>query len=122
MAAAAAPDGGDDEDGQLLVIRLPDRVAMRRLVAQIQAVLAAPGLSALGRRALRRPQLTRECRLQGAERRYSASKVAPLAPHGRDVAAQPDIRVAQLVVELDAARARPLALRWSAGGYPAPHG
>lgn len=102
-APGSATDRGDHEHRQLIVIGLPDRVAMRRLVPQIQPMLAPPRLPPLGRRALRRSQLTRERRLQRAQRRHVVAELALLTPHGRDAAAQPDIRVAQLVVELDAA-------------------
>jgi hypothetical protein len=42
----APSPGRHDEHRKLLVVALPDRVAVRRLIAQVQAVLAAAGLAA----------------------------------------------------------------------------
>jgi len=94
---------------------------MRRLVPQVQAVLASPGFPALGRRALRWSQLAGERRLQRPQRRNLAAQFALPAPDRRNVAAQAQIRIAQLVIQLKATRARPSTLRGSAGGDPPPH-
>jgi hypothetical protein len=103
LPAAPSP-GRHDLHRELLVVGLPDSVAMRRLVAQIEPVLATPGLAAGRRRALGRRQLARERRLQRPQRRRLKAAVACRAPHRGDVAAPPQVGVAQLRREHESPR------------------
>jgi hypothetical protein len=118
--ATTSVAGRDDEQRELLVIGLPDRVAMRRLIAQIQAMLAPPGLPAPRGRALGGRQLTRKRRLQRPQRRRRTTLVSPPPPDGRGVTAQPQVRVALLVAEHKPRRVGTTAHQRPAGRHPAP--
>ena len=111
-----------DQLGQLDrdVVGLPDRVAMRRLVAQIQAVRAPTRLAETRRGALGRRELARERRLQRAQRRRLKPALARLTPHRGDIAAQPQVRIAQLAAEHQPSRAGATTHERTAGRQPAP--
>jgi len=72
------------------VVGLPDRVAMRRLIAQVQAVLAAARLAATSRRALAgdRSRANAACSVRNGgdatpRWRVSRQTAAPLPPRRR---------------------------------------
>ena len=93
---------------------------MRRLIAQVQPVLTTARLATPGRSALGGTQLARERLLQRPQRRRLRPGDALVAPYRSDVAAQPQVGLAEIGAQLNPSRAWPSTLRRSARGDPTP--
>jgi hypothetical protein len=110
---------GQHQHGQLDMVGLPPLVALLGLPAQVDAVSALPLDAIGGRGPLDRPQLTRDGRLERAQRRHRRTGCPTRPPGRRSVPSARDVGI-------DLGLGQPVrgsaqAPSWRAVGRPAPH-